>query len=233
VSPIKAFMETQRRDSTASTASFDSIMDRRVEALMKKKKMDKLSAFFGKTPAELYADQEPPSIASSDEDLVPLAYVPPTQNDLDPAKKILHIKRQKKLNAMFGEKIDEHMAFKIATGCRQYSNTPVIATGGVVRSSSTYDVSFKDIEPPSEQDNKPYAAPFRPRLRSLSQSSISVSSNSSARSLSTVLREEKTTMRKKFSKLQSVLGDPLVERKDLLGDSASGNDAPDERRRKS
>jgi hypothetical protein len=69
-------------------------MDRRIEALMKKKKMDKLSAFFGKSPVELLSpSMENLSVGQSTQEI----YVPPTHNDLDPAKKSQIIKRQKKI----------------------------------------------------------------------------------------------------------------------------------------
>jgi hypothetical protein len=75
---------------------------------------------------------------------------------------------------MLGEKIDEHMAFKLATGCRSYHNTPDQVTEGIPRSTSTYAISelYKCSSPvllnaapsPDKKPTDGYVAPFRQRF---------------------------------------------------------------------
>jgi len=226
--PIKALKEGRIRRSR-STDTFDSqdsrevISDKKLDLLMKKKKMDKLQAFFGDVPIDQDADNGLPSVAVDDDDSIQAAYVPPTFNELNPLEKSMLQKRQRKIQHVFGEKIDEHMAFKIATGTKQYSkeieDTEKISSNyslnntkpkALVRSrSSEYDVA-------KPRNSKISMATEKSQRRT---SVVTIASTNSTRSLNRT-PDEKQIIRKKFTKLTAVLGDPLLNRTEIVTKSS-------------
>lgn len=124
---LKDLTSNLSKEYSTIEESFGEDDEDRVAQMMRKKKNEKLHEFFGGIipKPELLAQNIPAESAPNTSALVVKGgganissisvYVPPTRNDIEPVEKKTLAKRHRKIENMFGEKIDEHLAFKVLT----------------------------------------------------------------------------------------------------------------------